>query len=68
MRTLNGWQKEKNERINLGIAIAHATTMPGQVRTLQEIADYCDCSRELIRHIEEGALRKCRVKLQHYLE
>ncbi len=68
MRTLNGWQKSKGERIDLGIAIAHATTMPGQTRTLQEIADYCDCSREAIRHIEEAALKKCRFQMQAYLE
>jgi len=68
LRNLNSKDRARHDRINLGLAIAHATTMPNQRRSLQEIADYCDCSKEHIRKIEEGALKKCRVRLMPYLE
>lgn len=32
--------------------------------TLQQIADTMGCSREMIRQIEESALRKCRKRLR----
>jgi hypothetical protein len=48
------------QRVDLGIAIAHATCPPGHCRTLEEIAAYADVSREAIRLIEEQALCKVR--------
>ena len=53
----------RSARINLGIAIAHATCMPGQVRTLQDIADFADCKRQNIQQIEARALRRIRPAL-----
>lgn len=47
----------------LGIAIAHATCMPGQTRTLEEIAAYCDCTVNCISKIEQKAIRKLRRRL-----
>lgn len=50
-------------RIDLGIAIAHATTKPGQRRSLREIAAYCDCVYANIWLIEQTALHKLRKRL-----
>jgi hypothetical protein len=50
----------REQRISLGIAIAHATCAPGQRRTLDEIAAYAGASAETIRLIEEQALCKVR--------
>ena len=61
-KSLLGWDKEKKaERktsIDLGLAILSATLQPGQIRTREEIAAYCDCDPESIRAIEKGALEK----------
>ncbi len=68
LKELSPWEKEREERINLGIAIAHATTMPRQRRTLAEIGLYADCSKETIRKIEFEALKKVRHRLQAILD
>ena len=60
---MNTWNAVGRKRIDLGIAIAHATTMPGQRRSLAEIAAYCGCSRQNISVIEQKALRTLRRKL-----
>jgi len=49
--------------IDLGIAIAHATTRPGQRRTHREIAAYCGCTWANIWLIEQRALHKLRKRL-----
>ena len=49
---------EKELRIDLGIAICHALTQPGKIRTLEEIAAYADCSKQAISAIEHKALNK----------
>ncbi len=67
-KALSAWEQEREERINLGISIAHATTMPGQRRTLAEIGYYADCSKETVRKIEKEALLKLRHRLQQMLE
>lgn len=46
--------------VTLGIAIAHATTPPGVIRTLDEIAAFCDCRKSTIHMIETEALKKLR--------
>ena len=56
----------KRLRIDLGIAIAHATTLPGQRRTFDEIAAYCGCSRQAIQQIEIRAFNKIRSRLQEH--
>ena len=50
-------------KIELGLAIMQATRERGPY-TFQEIANYCDCSRERIRQIYERALKKIRLRLE----
>src|SRR5262245_50853771 len=50
--------------IELGLAVSALTMLPGETRTLEEIAAYCNCSRERIRQIEFRALRKMRIRLE----
>lgn len=52
-----------SRNIELGLAVMQATRERGPF-ALQEIANYCGCSRERIRQIEERALRKIRNRLQ----
>lgn len=56
---------EKTEQVNLGIAVAHATCRPGQVRTLREIAAFCECHWQAIYHIEQKTLQKLRKRLSY---
>lgn len=51
--------------ISLGLAVSHATCQKGQVRTLSEIAAFCECGRSTIQQIEIAALRKIRRNLRH---
>lgn len=55
--------KERTERVNLGLAILSCLAIPGVPLTLEDIAAFCDCSRQAIEHIERRALRKLRVRL-----
>lgn len=55
-----------NKSFDLGIAIAHATTMPNQTRTFVEIAAYCDCDQSTIRKIANRAMRKLRRGLEQF--
>ena len=48
----------KSDRVDLGIAIAHATCEPGQRRTCEEIAAYAGVSTPAIYAIEQRALGK----------
>lgn len=50
----------KEQRVSLGIAIAHATCPPGHCRSRVELAAYAGASEATIRRIEEAALRKMR--------
>jgi len=54
---------EREHRTDLGLAIAHAACLPGQRRTLEEIASFCACRNQNIRQIEQRALRKLRKAL-----
>lgn len=67
-RKLVGWQKAKAERLDLGLAISRLSMQPGQTRTLEEIAAYCECTREAIRKIEKSALAKMKARLQIELQ
>jgi hypothetical protein len=58
----------REERIDLGIAIAHATCPPGQCRTREEIAAYTGLSVEGVRRIEVRALWKMRLRARKALE
>lgn len=51
------------QRINLGIAIMHATRDERPL-SLREIAAYCGCSWQAIWHIEQKAMRKLRTAAQ----
>jgi hypothetical protein len=55
-------------RIDLGIAIAHATCPPGYRRTCEEIAAYANVSEETIRLIEEQALYKVRRRFTEVMQ
>jgi hypothetical protein len=58
----------REERIDLGIAIAHATCPPGHCRTREEIAAYTGLSVESVRRIEVRALWKMRLRARKALE
>lgn len=65
--------RKVREEVDLGIAIAHALTKPGQIRTSREIAAYANCLPQNIEQIEAKALRKLRVRfgkqlLEHLYE
>ena len=49
--------------IDIGIAVAWATTPPGSRRTLEEIAAFCGVGKSTIYMIEVAALRKLRKAL-----
>lgn len=61
-------ERERKERISLGIAICHAQTKPGQVRTHAEIAAYAGCTRTAIQMIEARALMKMKIRLMEFLD
>ena len=54
----------RSKELDLGLAISGALLRPGQRRTQQEIADFCDCSRAAISIIERTAIQKLRRRLQ----
>jgi DNA-directed RNA polymerase specialized sigma24 family protein len=56
--------KEKSARIDLGLAILSATR-PGKQLSCAEIAAYCDCTPEAIRHVEQKALARLRRGLKN---
>lgn len=49
--------KYKSE-IDLGLAVLSEVNRDGEVITLRDIADVCDCSPQRIEQIEKEALRK----------
>ena len=53
----------KSEAIDLGLALLSIARIPGEPLTLEDIAAWCDCTRERIRQIERDALRKIRRRL-----
>lgn len=56
-------QKERKERMLLGLAIMEATLPPGP-RSLAELAAFCDCSRQAIQQLEAGAIKKMQRRAQ----
>ncbi|MDE2020926.1 MAG: hypothetical protein KGJ13_11370 [Patescibacteria group bacterium] len=52
-----------NQNIDLGLAVMCCYAHPGESYNREEIAAWCDCTKEAIRNIEAKALRKLRVKL-----
>ena len=58
----------KGVEIDLGLAISGATLPPGQRRDSQEMANYCNCSKQLIHQIEKKAIRKVRKALLEKME
>lgn len=52
----------RDRRIDLGIAIAHATCAPGECRTREEIAAYTGLTVEAVRQIELRALARMRTR------
>ena len=55
-----GVKFEKGRRIDLGLAVSGALLKPGETRSLEEIAAYCDCHKNAIFQIEAKALKKLR--------
>jgi len=49
--------------VDLGLAISGATLLPGERRSLREIAAFCGCHHNNIFAIEARALRKIRHRL-----
>jgi hypothetical protein len=58
----------RERRIDLGLAIARATSEPGQCRSREEIAAYTGLTLEAVRRIEVRALWKMRVRARKALE
>jgi hypothetical protein len=58
----------KGIEIDLGLAISGATLVHGQYRDLNELAAYCNCSKQMIHYIEKKAIRKVRKALLEKLE
>jgi hypothetical protein len=58
----------REQRIDLGIAIAHVTCPPGHCRSREEIAAYTGLTLEAVRRIEVRALWKMRVRARKALE
>lgn len=59
MRTL-----AKTARVDLGLDLLAARFKPGQNFTLEEIAAWCDCSRQAIQAMENSAIKKIRTRLR----
>ena len=60
---MEGNGQQKNDTIDVGLAILAITNPRGQRLTCQEIAEVCDCSRSLIWQIERRAMNKLRARL-----
>lgn len=56
--------RSKCNEVDLGIAVAHTLTKPGQRRELWEIAAFAGCSKQAISQIEQKALAKLRHRLR----
>lgn len=52
--------KAKSERTDLGLAVSRLFLQPGEVRTQEEIAARCDCTKQYISLVEIRALKKFR--------
>ncbi len=55
---------QRKSRFLLGLAISRATLAKGDYRTQEELAAYCDVTKQAIQDIEYRALRKCRRMLK----
>jgi hypothetical protein len=62
------FSERRRHRIDLGIAIAHATCAPGHCRSLEELAAYSGVTVEAMRRIERRALAKMRKQAKGLLE
>lgn len=51
---------DKTQRIDIGLAVAHAIRKAGSKWTYQEIAAFCGCTDGFIYQVEKKALRKLR--------
>lgn len=56
-------QRSKTIRIDAGLALLSLVSKRNEPLTLDDIAAWCDCSRERVRQIEESALKKIRMRL-----
>jgi DNA-directed RNA polymerase sigma subunit (sigma70/sigma32) len=56
-------RKQKSNEIDAGIDKLYKETAPGQIRTVEEIAEAAGCSRTRIQQIEKSALRKLKVAM-----
>jgi hypothetical protein len=57
-RSIRPRSPEKTERINLGLEVLSVIAEPGATFTHQDIAAFCDCTRDAIFLIERSALSK----------
>jgi hypothetical protein len=55
---------DKSERIGLGLAILHAPHEPGECFSYTDIAEWCGCTPEAIKDIQEKALARLRRALE----
>jgi len=55
---------QKKDRLLLGLAVSRLSLKPGEHRTHQQLADFCDCRPGTIQFIEAAALRKVKIALK----
>lgn len=66
---LRGLSKpERDERIDLGLAIARCHAKPGTPMSLQLLAEFCGCTDGTILMYERNALKKLRKRLAPELQ
>lgn len=61
---MRGKRKSRQEDMDLGLAILSCLAIPGVPLTQQDIAAFAGCTRQRIEQIENGALRKLRIRLK----
>lgn len=54
----------KKQRILLGLAVSALSLKPGETRSQEQLAAFCDCPRTVIQWTEHKALRKIRRALE----
>lgn len=58
-----GIQKERADRILLGLAVSELSLHPGERRTHRDLAAFCDVSYQAIQKIERSALDKLKKRI-----
>lgn len=60
VRSLVAKQRDNAPDIDLGLSVLCALAKPGQTLSLRDIAEVCDCSKQVIHCMEKAAMEKIR--------